>query len=194
MAKKYKQLVGAPTAKADLYLATHHHNDHFHPESLKLVKTRETKVIAPEKCKPKVAGPCHSLKPGESLHHKGFQIQAVHAYNITRMRSPGNPYHPKGDGVGYLITVNAKTIYHAGDTDLIPEMQELGQIDLALLPTGDTYTMDNLEAAEAALLIKPRIVVSMHRWDTDPKPFKSHIEAESKIKVLLLTEGDEYRL
>ncbi len=194
MAKKYIQLVGIPEDKADLFLATHHHADHFHPASLKFVKTKDTKVIAPEKCKSKMTAALHSLLPGESLEHKGFSIQAVQAYNITRMRSPGNPYHPKGLGVGYLITVNGKTIYHAGDTDLIPEMKDLEQIDLALLPTGGTYTMDNQEAVDAALLIQPRILISMHRWDTDPRHFKSQVEAKSNIKVLLMTEGDEYRL
>lgn len=193
-AKKYKQLVGEPEDRADLFLATHHHSDHFHPASLKLVRTSETMVIAPVKCKPKITGTLHSLQPSQSLKHMGLHIQAVHAYNVTRMRSPGKPYHPKGDGVGYLITINDKTIYHAGDTDLIPEMKELGQVDLALLPTGDTYTMDNREAAEAALLIKPRVAVSMHRWDTNPETFKSHIEANSDIRVLLPTEGDEFRV
>ncbi|UCG37069.1 MAG: MBL fold metallo-hydrolase, partial [Candidatus Bathyarchaeota archaeon] len=84
-----------------------------------------------------------------------------------------------------------KTIYHAGDTDLIPEMREVGHVDVALLPSGDKYTMDNAEAAEAALLIKPARVIPMHRWSTNAKEFKKKVESTSRIQVQLLQEGEE---
>ena len=108
----------------------------------------------------------------------------------VRFRSPGKPWHPKGYGVGYVITIEGKTIYHAGDTDFIPEMRNLGQVDVALLPTGNKYTMDNLEAAEAAVMINPEIVLSMHRWDTNPEEFREKVEANSAIKVVILQEGE----
>jgi L-ascorbate metabolism protein UlaG (beta-lactamase superfamily) len=96
--------------------------------------------------------------------------------------------------VGYLIRAEGKTIYHAGDTDFIPEMWSLKNIDLALLPTGDKYTMDNAEAAEAAIAIKPKTAMAMHTWETDREEFKKKVEAKSGTKVMLLQEGEEYRL
>ena len=116
------------------------------------------------------------------------------AYNTHRFRSPGKPWHPRGYGVGYLIKVEGKTIYHAGDTDFVPEMRKLGRIDVALLPTGDKYTMDNVEAAEATVAIDPEFVIPMHRWDTDPQKFKKIVEAKSKVKVVLLKDGEEFKI
>ena len=93
-----------------------------------------------------------------------------------------------------MITVGGKAIYHAGDTDFILEMRQLGHVDVALLPTGDKYTMDNSEAAEATLTINPKVVVPMHCWDTDPEEFKKKVTATSNIKVVLLEKGGEYQL
>lgn len=73
-------------------------------------------------------------------------------------------------------------------------MRNLGRVDVALLPTGNKYTMDNSEAAEAALLIKPEIVLSMHRWDTNPEEFKEKVEAHSSVEVVILHEGDVYKV
>jgi L-ascorbate metabolism protein UlaG (beta-lactamase superfamily) len=87
-----------------------------------------------------------------------------------------------------------KTVYHAGDTDFIPEMKQLGHVDVALLPSGGTYTMDNPEAAEAALAIKPDVVIPMHRWDTKSDEFKKKVEANSNIKVVTLAKGEEYQV
>jgi L-ascorbate metabolism protein UlaG (beta-lactamase superfamily) len=133
-----------------------------------------------------------SLKPGEKLLVGNIIIEAMEAYNYKRFKSPGNPFHPKGLGVGYLITAGDKTVYHAGDTDFIPEMRALKNIYLALLPTGGTYTMDNSEAAEAALAINPQYVIPMHRWNTNPEEFKKKVEADSKIKVIMLKIGEQF--
>ena len=81
-----------------------------------------------------------------------------------------------------------------GDTDFIPEMRRLKNIDLALLPTGDKYTMDNTEAAEAAIAINPKTAMAMHTWEKDREEFKNKAEANSKTKVVLLQEGEEYQL
>jgi L-ascorbate metabolism protein UlaG (beta-lactamase superfamily) len=93
-----------------------------------------------------------------------------------------------------LINAEEKTIYHSGDTDFIPEMRLLKNIDLALLPTGDKYTMDNSEAAEAAIAINPKIAMAMHTWEKDREEFKRKTEAKSKTKVVLLQEGEEYQI
>lgn len=93
--------------------------------------------------------------------------------------------------MGYLIRVEGKTIYHAADTDLISEMKKLGSIDVALLPTGNKYTMDNAEAAEAALLIRPKVAIPMHTWENDPKEFKERVEANSDTKAAVLELDEE---
>jgi L-ascorbate metabolism protein UlaG (beta-lactamase superfamily) len=184
-----------PSQKADLILVTHSHTDHCDPAKIGQVRTNDTVVIAPQDCLTKIGGTVKVLEPGEETTIDGIKVRAVEAYNVKRFRSPGNPYHPKGFGVGYLITVEGKTIYHAGDTDFIPEMRELGDIDVALLPSGDTYTMDNAEAAEAAHAIHPRAVIPMHRWKTNPDELRKKVEAaDSDIEVILLREGEEYEV
>jgi len=178
--------------KADIVLVTHSHYDHCDTSKIKKIIKKETIIIAPEECAKKINA--KSIKPGEKITINGIIIQAVHAYNIKRFRSPGVPFHPKGFGIGYLITIGDKTIYHAGDTDFIPEMKELKNITLALLPSGGTYTMDNPEAAEAAITINPKIVIPMHIWDTNPEEFKKKVEKNSSIKVIILKPGEIYKL
>jgi len=185
---------GEAVEKADLILVTHSHTDHCDPAEIKKVRKIDTVIIAPDDCVSKIGGNVKTLKPGEEATFSNIRIRAVEAYNYKRFRSPGTPYHPKGYGVGYLITVEGKTIYHAGDTDFIPEMRQLGHVDVALLPSGGTYTMDNQEAAEAAITINPQIVIPMHRWNTKPEEFKKKVEAESNIKVTILQEGEEYQV
>jgi len=185
---------GKPVDKADVVLVTHSHTDHCDSAKIGLVRKDDTVVIAPQDCVSKIGGRVKTLKPGEETTADGVKVRAVDAYNYKRFRSPGNPYHPKGFGVGYLITVEGKTIYHAGDTDFIPEMRQFGNVDVALLPSGGTYTMDNEEAALAAVAINPRVVIPMHRWDTDPEEFKKRVEASSKIRVALLKESEEYQI
>ncbi len=186
---------GKASEKADLILVTHSHTDHCDPDRIRQVRASDTVVIAPADCASKIGGKVKSLKVGEEITVlSAIKVKAVEAYGVRRFRSPGQPFHPKGFGVGYLITVEGKTIYHAGDTDLIPEMSELGHVDAALLPSGDTYTMDNLEAADAAAVIKPAVAIPMHRWDTDPQKFKEKLEAQPNIKVAILREGEELQV
>lgn len=183
-----------PADQADLILITHSHTDHCDSAKIKQVRKDDTVVIAPTDCASKIGGTVKTLKSGEETTVDGVKVKAVEAYNYKRFRSPGNPYHPKRFGVGYLITVDGKTVYHAGDTDFIPEMRQLRNIDVALLPSGGTYTMDNEEAASAAIAINPKVVIPMHRWNTDAEEFKKLVEANSKIRVLLLKEGEEYQI
>jgi len=185
---------GKASEKADLILVTHSHTDHCDPDKIKEVRKENTVVIAPEDCVSKIGGDVKTLKPGEAMSVGNIRIRGVEAYNIKRFRSPGNPYHPKGFGVGYLVTAEGKTIYHAGDTDFIPEMRQLGNVDVALIPTGDTYTMDNAEAAESAIAIKPETAIPMHCWKTDPEQFKKIVETKSKIKIKILKEGEELQV
>jgi L-ascorbate metabolism protein UlaG (beta-lactamase superfamily) len=178
--------------KADLILVSHSHDDHCDMSKIKKIRKEDALVIAPADCASKIGGKVKSLKPGEKASVGDVTVEAVAAYNYKRFRSPGNPFHPKGLGVGYLVTIGNKKIYHAGDTDFISEMRNLKNIYLALLPSGGTYTMDNPEAAEAALAIKPEFVIPMHRWNTNASEFKNEVEAKSKIHVLLLKPGEEF--
>ena len=191
--KKYGKMVETPE-KADIVFVTHNHGDHCSPEKIQKLSKRDTLIIAPKDCVKRIAGNVKSLKPGETTTHQEAIVEAVEAYNTKRFKTSGKPWHPKGYGVGYLIRADGKTIYHAGDTDFIQEMRQLKNIDLALLPTGDKYTMDSKEAAEAVALIKPKLAMAMHTWDTNREEFKKQVEALSKTKVILLQEGEEYQL
>jgi len=180
--------------EADIILASHSHQDHFDPKKVKLVRGEKTVVIAPSDVASKVNYPIKSLKPNEEATFGKITIQAVEAYNYKRFRSPGNPFHPKGFGVGYLIKAEDKVVYHAGDTDFIPEMKDLKGLDLALIPSGGTYTMDNAEAAQAVIAMHPKIAIPMHIWDTNPGEFKRMVESESDIKVSVLRPGETFEL
>lgn len=177
--------------KADLILVTHSHLDHCDPAKIQAAQQENTVTIGPEDCVKKVSGKTKALKAGDETKIDSIQIKAVEAYNYKRFRSPGNPYHPRGFGIGFVIKAGNKTIYHAGDTDFIPEMKQLGDIDIALLPSGGTYTMDNTEASEAAIAINPRIAVPMHRWDTNADEFRAKVEPHSETKVELLKKDQQ---
>jgi L-ascorbate metabolism protein UlaG (beta-lactamase superfamily) len=189
--KQLRQRVPDELEPATIVLVSHGHNDHCFPEAIDEVRNDNTVVIAPRDCGEKLKYAFESLKPGEESTYEDIRIRAVHAYNVKRFRSPGNPFHPKGYGVGYLISVEGKTIYFAGDTDVISEMNELGQVDVALLPCGDTYTMDNLDAAEATRAIHPKVVIPMHTWDKSIDEFKEGVSG-TNTKFVALREGEEY--
>lgn len=181
-----------PSEMADIILVSHSHTDHCDPGKIKKVRKPDTVIIAPRDCVSKIGGKVQSLTPGEETAVGTIKIKAVEAYNNKRFRSPGNPFHPKGFGVGYLIMAEGKTIYYAGDTDFIPEMGQLKNVDVALLPTGDTYTMDNADAADAASTMNPVVAIPMHTWGHDTSEFKKKVESDSTTKVVVLKEGEEY--
>jgi len=185
---------GSYVDKADLVLVSHSHHDHCDPSKIEQIRKRDTVIIGTADCASKIEGKIKVLEPGEKTKVGKITVQAVPAYNYKRFRSPGVPFHPKGSGVGYLITAGGKTTYYAGDTDFIPEMRELKGVHLALLPSGGTYTMDNPEAAEAAVAIGPKVAIPMHVIDTDPNEFMERIESESEIKVVLLKPGESYQV
>ncbi|MBA7466817.1 MBL fold metallo-hydrolase [archaeon] len=180
--------------KADIILASHSHTDHCEPSKVKEATGDGTVVVAPADCAEKIGAPVRSLKPGEKAEFGEVTVKAVEAYNVKRFRSPGMPFHPKGLGVGYLIKAEGKKVYHVGDSDYIPEMDELKDVDVLLIPAGGTYTMDAEDAAEATIAINPKIAVPVHIWDTDPVEYKKKVEAASGVKVMILKPGDTFDL
>lgn len=149
--------------KADLILITHDHFDHCSPEDVAKIQKDDTVIVAPEPCVAKLRGKVEVARAGSRLEVKGVTIEATWAYNINKFRSPGQPFHPKSpDFMGFVFQVGGESIYLAGDTDLIPEMEGI-KVDLALLPVSGTYVMTAEEAIEAAnSVVKSKKFIPMH--------------------------------
>jgi len=180
--------------KADVILITHHHKDHCKRVTVNRLKKKDTLIIAPEQCLTELGEDIKMIRPGEEISFGNTLVKAIDAYN-TPEGSSTRKVHKRGKCVGYLISMAGKRIYHAGDTDFIPEMKKLGKVDVAMLPIGGTFTMDVEEAACAALAIKPKIVVPMHfKKKENPQEFKKKVEAKSEIKIIVLKIGEVYEL
>ena len=154
--------------KADIIITSHEHFDHCNPDSINRISTSSTVLIGPKICQNKLINEIKrkenvlELNPGDSMSCKGIEFKAIPAYNIKRFRSPGNPFHPKESGhIGTILTINGLSIYHAGDTDKIPEMDDI-EVNIALLPVSGTYVMDVPECAELADTLKTDIIIPMH--------------------------------
>ncbi|UCH24047.1 MAG: MBL fold metallo-hydrolase [Deltaproteobacteria bacterium] len=152
--------------KADMIVLTHHHRDHLDQNALGLLRTAKTLVVLTETCAKQVRGGL-VMHNGDVKTVGGLRIEAVPAYNIVHMRSQGVPFHPKGVGNGYIITFGDKRVYIAGDTENIPEMKKLKQIECAFLPMNLPYTMTPEMVADAAKAFKPRILYPYHYGNTD---------------------------
>jgi L-ascorbate metabolism protein UlaG (beta-lactamase superfamily) len=152
--------------KADLILITHEHGDHCDPEAVKQIRTDNTDIVLTEASTGKISGGI-VMKNGDVKTVKSIEIEAVPAYNILHKRDNGEPYHPKGNGNGYVIHFGDKKVYIAGDTENIPEMKALKDIDIAFLPMNLPYTMTPEMVADAAKSFLPKILYPYHYGDTD---------------------------
>jgi len=182
--------------KTDLILITHHHQDHCRAATIRRLVREDTVIAAPAVCREKLGefGDMVSyVQPGGSVEMGDIMAEAVFAYN-TQAGSSTKKIHEKGECLGWLLHVGGRTIYHAGDTDFIPEMKELGQVDLALLPVGGTYTMDLDEAVQAAAAINPEVVIPMHDLGADLDTFKRKVGLNCQSEPVLLKTGGSHCL
>ena len=154
---------------ADLILLTHDHFDHFDERALRELSAAKTIVIANSTVKALLTRlrpdlKVRMLRNGESVNFgNDIVIRAVPAYNIKNIRpDTGLPFHPKGIGNGYILEFPATRVYIAGDTELIPEMGNLGRIDVAILPMMHPFTLDGEEFIKAAKLINPKVLYPYH--------------------------------
>jgi L-ascorbate metabolism protein UlaG (beta-lactamase superfamily) len=175
---------------ANIILVSHSHVDHCDGRKIGMIKKEDTLMLTTEE----LVHRFDSIKatPGQDFISGRIKITVIKAYNTNK------PNHPEDFGVGYIIEAEGKKIYFAGDTDLIPEMDNI-QADIALLPVGGTYTMNAKEAAKAAIKVKCRLAIPMH-WGYglvgklyDAEEFKE-ILIEENINVIILEPGQKVEL
>ena len=152
--------------KADLILVTHEHGDHLDVKLIDDLKKQGTMLLCNEISASKVPW-AMTMKAGDKKEINNIVVEAVPAYNIVNERAPGQPFHPKGAGVGYILTIGDKKFYIAGDTENTPEMKALRNIDVAFLPMDLPYTMTLEMVADAARAFKPEILYPYHFGETN---------------------------
>lgn len=150
-------------AEADIILITHTHRDHLSPETIGSLKTDKTIIVGPQTVIDEL-GYGTVLNNGETKQIGSVMIEAIPMYNLTKERQK---FHPQGQGNGYVITLDDKRIYISGDTEDIPEMRELKDIDYAFICMNLPYTMTVEQAASAVLEMKPGVVIPYHYRGTD---------------------------
>ncbi len=169
--------------KADIILVTHEHGDHLDVNLINDLKKEGTLMFCNENSLTKVSW-AMAMKAGDRQEINDIIIEAVPAYNIVNEMAPGKPFHPKGVGIGYIMTIGGKRIYVAGDTENTPEMKALRNIDVAFLPMNLPYTMTPEMVADAALSFKPKILYPYHFGETNT----------GKITELLKNSGIDVRI
>jgi len=167
---------------ADLILVTHEHGDHLDPNAINAIRKAGTEIVLTEICARTIAGGI-VMKNGDTANISGLKIEAVPAYNIVHKRPNGEPYHPKGNGNGYVITFGDKRVYVAGDTENTPEMKELQNIDVAFLPMNLPYTMTPEMVADAVKAFRPTILYPYHYGDTDTSELVRLLVGEPGLQI-----------
>lgn len=179
---------------ADVIFITHSHADHCSPIDIAKIIKSETIIVTVPDCQSKLSNlevaEVILVEPGKILDLSGLKVEIIPAYNTNKFRSPGIPFHPKeNQWVGYIVTIAGKRIYHAGDTDVISEMSNLKDIDIALLPVSGTYVMTAIEAVEACKKINPKLAIPMHYGSivgtaSDAEKFKNSLSSFCKVEII----------
>ncbi|MCR5471386.1 MAG: MBL fold metallo-hydrolase [Prevotella sp.] len=161
--------------KADYIFVTHEHGDHFDKEAIALLTTENTKLITNKRCAD-MLGYGEVMANGDALTlADDLKVEAVPAYNYTEGHLQ---FHPKGRDNGYILTIDGLRIYIAGDTEDIPEMAELKDIDIAFLPCNQPYTMTPEQLAKAARMVKAKTVFPYHYGQTDVTSLPQELQAD----------------
>jgi L-ascorbate metabolism protein UlaG (beta-lactamase superfamily) len=168
--------------KADIILITHHHGDHLDPKAIKLILKEDTRVILTQSCTEKYQDGI-VLANGDKNNIGGISVLAVPAYNLVHKRDNGMVFHPKGVGNGYVVTFGNKNVYIAGDTENVPEMKNLKNIDIAFLPMNLPYTMTPEMVADAVNMIKPKILYPYHFGKTNTNDLLKLLSDKTDLQV-----------
>lgn len=173
---------GQPSA--DLILITDIHGDHLDPEQIRKVRKEETIIVAPAAVQNTVPE-ARVLSNGQTLEVLGIRIEAVPMYNLKRGPQPGALYHTKGRGNGYVLTLGSQRVYISGDTECIPEMKQLQNIDIAFVCMNLPYTMTPQEAAECVNAFRPKVVYPYHYRGSDLRAFQEAVTAPGvEVRIL----------
>ena len=168
--------------KADVILVTHEHGDHLDTAVVERLRKDGTQVLVSRSCEGRVPGAL-VMRNGEVREVAGFRVEAVPAYNVVHTRPGGLPYHPRGNGNGYVITFAEVRVYVAGDTENTSEMKARRNIAVAFLPMNLPYTMTPEMVADAARSIRPRVLYPYHFGQTDPQVLVRLLAGEAGIEV-----------
>ena len=175
--------------KSDIICVSHEHYDHLSKPDIATVSAPDTVIFTSEEGRKQLSSSkigCKEVRamvPGDTVDLPGVRIEAVASYNVNK------GFHPKNTKkLGFVVTMDGLSVYHAGDSDHIPEMDGL-KCDVALLPVSGTYVMTADEAAEAALSIRPKVAIPMHYGDiigtvSDAKRFESELKGKLEVKIL----------
>ena len=168
---------------ADIIFISHDHFDHCSEDDIKKIQKKDTVIVTDAATAKKLKGSIRVVKPGDKLAVGTIAVEVVPSYNTNKN------FHPKASGMlGFIVTIDGVRIYHAGDTDFIPEMNSI-KTDIALLPVSGTYVMTAEEAVQAALAIKPAIAIPMHfnaivGSEKDAALFKEKLAGKIEVVVL----------
>lgn len=168
--------------KADIILITHEHRDHLDESAISAIRKPTTLIFAGKTCKDKIPDGKIMLN-GESAQVMGITIEALPAYNIVHKRNESEVYHPAGNGNAYLLTIDDNRILIGGDTENVPELKALKNIDIAFLPMNLPYTMTPEMVADLALAMKPKILYPYHFGETDTDRLVEMLKDQKDIEV-----------